>query len=874
MPEMFVYTKKLQLMEDVTLLSIERRWDWMKPLVFVDSEAKARAMASQSGLEIEEVVLQESPLVATHDSAIKNLHMGESGFHFSLRPSSDNKFFQQLEINSAREIIVAFDNDPRGDYWSWMINGYLSSSDQQDRVCKRLRLHGLNRNLISAELDQPGEIPSSDGAAYYIRTLFNGHFVRHLQRLLGTASGPVNLSLDYTSLSILFLLAGRHNMTAPGASRAGLQLQVKLSDGNGQFVVRMKEGPGVAADGMIADVAQVKNILAELAEQTFVLGKVRRKAGTVDHPEPLDLAQLLHEGHRLLGMSPEEVWVSLMQLYHGVEVDGVWTGLISDPYGKAGERNGDLLACIRKFLSDTYGESEICGGKCDSKAILPLNPALSAGDRLPGELGEKTVRLYDLIRNRALMSQMISVEGNEIEAEVKAGSFLFSGHGMEVKKTGFLKEMKGDLDDFLHIFPGQLQEGQLVDVIEISPQAVSNPVADPYTLPSLLKELQDFSIAHSSTLPVVLQKMIEGGYFRVLFDGTLLCLENTKKVTDTINRAFPKMQGINLSAYFEQTVTEVISGRKDIDFALKQFDQNFQMQGVSLLKKTAPSPVIPRSKRSRNIIKSPIEEETGRPESSVINKHEGKISESSENEIFDSEVAQVQEGPDETKLPEVVKDASEESPPADAAEEESEEPQAVEAVADSHAVDEETEDVPAVKEEERESGSSEQKAIEEEREEEPSEAQPQVSSDDVVEEKVQALSEALEHEDKVSSEIPEGREDIQCPLCGNDYLLVKQTSSGKVYYECSVSNCEFIAWARPHGIFCPQCKSPYLVEKKGADGKILQCPKAGCRYEQPLGSGESSTPSGKKKKVLVKRKKGSSVAGAKKRKVVVRRKRG
>ncbi|NOR11140.1 MAG: hypothetical protein GQ541_06590 [Desulfovibrionaceae bacterium] len=124
-----------------------------------------------------------------------------------------------------------------------------------------------------------------------------------------------------------------------------------------------------------------------------------------------------------------------------------------------------------------------------------------------------------------------------------------------------------------------------------------------------------------------------------------------------------------------------------------------------------------------------------------------------------------------------------------------------------------------------------------------------------------------------SAPFQEEREDIPCPFCGNDYLLVKQTSADKIYYECSVSNCEFIAWARPHAIFCPQCKSPYLVEKKGAEGKILQCPKAGCRYEQPAASEEKSAPAKKKKKVLVRRKKGSGAVGSKKRKVVVRRKR-
>jgi DNA topoisomerase IA/ssDNA-binding Zn-finger/Zn-ribbon topoisomerase 1 len=845
----------------------------MKVLLFIDSEAKARTLAAQSGLEVEEAVLRESPLVTRHDSAMKNLHMGESGFHFSPRPSSDNTFLKQLEKNLDQEVIFAFDNDQRGDYWSWMVNGYLSSNGRQDRVCKVLRLEGLRRDLISAALNDADAIPFADGAAYYIRTLFNGYLVRHLQRLLGTASGPAKLPLDYISLTVLFLLIGRHNMTAPVVARAGLQFQVKLSDGSGQFVVSIKEGPGVVAGGLLADAAQVKNISGELAGQTFVLEEIRRRSAAVRHAEPLNLSNILHEGKRLFAMSPGDVWGSLVKLYHGVELDGVWTGLISDPYGNVNKGSGEIVDQIRIFLNDTYGENEVKARDCNPKAIWPLQPNVT-GDALRGEVTEKTAQLYELIRSRAMMSQMAAPQGDEVEVDVRAGDFVFTCQGIRMEKPGCFQENSQNEYDMLQPLSSQLQEGQSLELVEMAPRTAANPSANLYTLPALLEELQDFSIVHSSTLPAILQKMIEGEYVRVLSDGTLLCLENVKKVVDAVNRVFPKMQGLNLSAYFEQTVTEVISGRKDIDFALKQFNQNFQMQGVALLKKTAPSPVIPRGKRSKNIIKSPIEEETGKPESPVITQHEGKKSESSENEIFDSEAARFQEGQDETAITETVDDAGEETPQLDVVEEKAVEQDVVESVVDSDAVDEELEDLPVVAaEEESEPEIPEQEIIEEEREEEPLEIQPHVSSDDVVEEKVQALSEALEHEDKESSGSPEGREDIQCPLCGNDYLLVKQTSSDKIYYECSVSNCEFIAWARPHGVFCPQCKSPYLVEKKGADGKMLKCPKAGCRYEQPLNNGDSGTLAGKKKKVLVKRKKGSSGSGAKKRKVVVRRRR-
>jgi DNA topoisomerase IA len=830
-------------------------------LVFVDSESKAKTLSAQLDIEMEGVVVQEAPMVIRHDAAIGDLHTGKVGFRFA--PSdSGKKIKHMVHDDSGQDVIIAFDNDQRGDYWSWMIQGYLNSSGDENRVCKRVSLEGLQRDLLQAAMDKPADCPCSSGAAFYIRSLFNGCLVRHLQRLIGTSAGPANLPLDYTTLTILFLLAGRHNMIAPGTSPAGVKLLVKVSSNAGGFKVWLKNGPEVPDDGFITDSAQVKNILSELQGQTFVLESIKKKVSSVSIPEPLDLSTLLHDGHCLLGIQPGEVWGSLIQLYHGVEVDGVWTGLISDPYGNVNEGSGEILDQIRAFLNDAYGENGVEARECNPRVILPLQPNLT-GDALRGVVTEKTAQLYELIRSRAMMSQMAAPHGDEMEVDVRAGDFVFTCHGMHVEQAGFLQENSHNEYDMLQLFSAQLQEGQSLEGIEMVPQAAANPSASQYTFLSLLEELADFSIVLSSRLPNILQKMVEGQYIRTLPDGTFLCLENTKKVVHTVNRAFPKMQGINLSAYFEQTVTEVISGRKNIDFALKQFDQNLQIHGVSFVKKTAPSPVIPRGKRSKNIIKSPVKD-TPEIEKTARAGDQQQYAESTQPAVEESEV--VEEG---------------KTQPGREVEVESEEQEAVEAIKELTREEEEAEDLSVGERgEQKQPEALDSQDMQEREEEDVSESlEPEPEDTELqgvleVPKEPEVVDTVIQSEEfTTSAPFQEEREDIPCPFCGNDYLLVKQTSADKIYYECSVSNCEFIAWARPHAIFCPQCKSPYLVEKKGAEGKILQCPKAGCRYEQPAASEEKSAPAKKKKKVLVRRKKGSGAVGSKKRKVVVRRKR-
>jgi hypothetical protein len=115
-----------------------------------------------------------------------------------------------------------------------------------------------------------------------------------------------------------------------------------------------------------------------------------------------------------------------------------------------------------------------------------------------------------------------------------------------------------------------------------------------------------------SALVLPLQEMLDKGYLAVDAGGAFHIEGNAGKVVATLNRAFPAMKGITLSAYFEQTVNEVVSGRKPLDFALKQFDQNFIMHGVPLVRIQVPRTVQVREKKSKNIIKSP-EPESGKP---------------------------------------------------------------------------------------------------------------------------------------------------------------------------------------------------------------------------------------------------------------------
>jgi ssDNA-binding Zn-finger/Zn-ribbon topoisomerase 1 len=89
------------------------------------------------------------------------------------------------------------------------------------------------------------------------------------------------------------------------------------------------------------------------------------------------------------------------------------------------------------------------------------------------------------------------------------------------------------------------------------------------------------------------------------------------------------------------------------------------------------------------------------------------------------------------------------------------------------------------------------------------------------------------NDDDIEKRITAFEEDLalECPICRQSKVQVKNTATGKPYYKCSNKECSFISWGKPHHILCPNCNNPFLIEISNKSGTTsLKCPRATCRY--------------------------------------------
>jgi len=416
-----------------------------------------------------------------------------------------------------------------------------------------------------------------------------------------------------------------------------------------------------------------------------------------------------------------------------------------------------------------------------------------------------------------------------------------------------------------------------------------------YDLAELEGELEEMALGQDDSLDELLVWLQGNGYIELDEEGRIFAGKPTISMAQLLEHAFPGMPGLNLVAYFIQTLDEIQSERKAAEGAFFQLDQILRRHSAGPFRKTPPTPSTdttrPGSPPRVHSIPTKRPPSTGRP--TFVSPIRFKSPASEKPPVPTAPT------PAESAAPTVVVTGNEwyipgqENPPT-------EEPGSMDsrgkmspppsdALPDGSAdMSFEYRDKPSVPEDDPVTGgevSSENSALgispfeeaqdqkevkgKEEYEEaggynaqkgeaplaESHRAEPAIEEEAGASEgNGTASPDTPLHETPLSSspsggDAEIGAEDIvaeriaafeeklamQCPVCRQAFVEEKTTVKGKTYYTCTDEHCVFISWGRPHHVECPRCSNPFLVESASSSGEIvLKCPRATCRHKQPL----------------------------------------
>lgn len=891
-----------------------------KALLVVESEQKARTIEAQLGGEVRARWLAEAPLQAIYQPPADPLRKESPKFNFLPIPAQA-AFLAELAENRDEELFLAFDGDQRGEYWAWLIEQHLAARTGGLRVAYRLRLPALDKEALLASLRLVEPVTAEAALSHVVRNMFNACLGKHLQRLIGTTTGPQGLPLNINSLTLLALLLEREAEIGAFRPARHWQARVRLAGPAGEFEARLEEVYGVMEDGAVRDAAELRKATEIFRDQPFVVAEIGREEIEVAPPAPYRLADLLAAAKAEHDLGPGRALAACRRLYEGRLRDGVAVGLITALWPMPGRDFSALLDKLRQQAVALYKVSaaSLAPPEFEQAGILlPVRPEWSP-DALRADLDDDEYALYRLIYQRALASLLGPARVEVIELAIRAGEeSLFRADGRHLLAPGFLvAEPGGRFAGLRQPSPmAGLSEGATLSLAQVIPEQGGGFPPEYYSLEGLAAELGDFGMSFEPATVALLQRMIDSDYLALAPDAILRCRENAARLSKVLDRALPTMTGMHLVAYFEQTVNEVISGRKSLRFALQQFDQTLMMQGNVLVQVKLPSALarLSRASSSSRIIRgAPAGAESARPGAAGPAKAtEVPASATAPPAMASDEI--IRQGAASTPVTETA--AAERDTQALSAAEKTTPEVSDEPTTDytlSQAVAEIGEEPPAsatAAEEKEKSWEEAAQAAAEEQKEAVTVALPVAgaaptapfgraeSAAAVVPGPRRDCPECgrplLLKEDRFGkywscsghplcrhSESYERKDalDLVCPLCRRGKVISKETPTGKLFYVCPEPECEFMAWARPHPVPCPLCASPFLVEKKGVAGILLRCPRAGCGFQQPLSGAagdENPPPEGSgapRKKVLVRRVKAGSGGSSGTRKVrIVRRK--
>ena len=484
-----------------------------KTLVIVESPSKAKTIGKYLGSRYNVIAsvghvrdLPKSKLGIDIDDNFEPQYI-------SIRGKGDLIKSLKKEASKASKVYLATDPDREGEAISWHL-AFLLDLDPEE-AC-RIEFNEITKDTIKEAIKHPRKINMGLVDAQQAR--------RVLDRLVGYQISPLlwrkvrkGLSAGRVQSAALKIICDREreiekfepkefwNITAE--FKKGKKFQAKLAEANGKKIV-------------VENKAQNDNIIKELNSGEFVVSDVKEKIRMQKPYPPFTTSSLQQDAGNKLNFNAKKTMMIAQQLYEGVDVKGRGTtGLItylrtdsvrvSDAAKQAAK---DLI--VSKFGAEYSANNVFSNKKKDIQdaheairpAIIELEPEL-----IKDSLTADQFKLYKLIWNRFMASQMSQSKSNSMQVNIANGIYGFKANGSELLFDGFRRLYNTADDEGAKLLPSLEKDEKLKAESLKGEQSFTQPPAR-YTEASLVKELEDKDIGRPSTYAPIVSTLTERKY--------------------------------------------------------------------------------------------------------------------------------------------------------------------------------------------------------------------------------------------------------------------------------------------------------------------------------------------------------------------------
>jgi DNA topoisomerase-1 len=560
-----------------------------KPVIIVESPAKTRTLAKILG----NAYTIEASMGHVRDLPKSQLGVDiQNNFQPTYIPLPDRKeTLNRLKAvtQGAPTVYLATDPDREGEAIAWHIQQALGLQNAQ-----RIEFNEITASAVQRALQAPRAIDMHRVNAQQAR--------RVLDRLVGYQISPLlwrklrggrnALSAGRVQSVAVRLIVEREREIRAFVPEEYWKITATLTPKTEHFPFEAELRQKGDAKIELKTEADANAVLSDLQGATYIVESVEKRQRKRTPPPPFITSTLQQEASRKLGYSAKRTMQIAQQLYEGVELgDEGAVGLITYMRTDSVRLSNDALQMARAFIQAHYAPDYLpdkprqyktkSGAQDAHEAIRPTDVNRTP-DSVKPYLTPEQYRLYELIWKRFVASQMAEAQLEITYVNIRAREYLFRASGTVVLFDGFLclyqegKDTPERDEEELPPLP-PLQQGELLDLLKLTPSQHFTQPPPRYTEATLVKTLEQNGIGRPSTYATILSTIQERGYV-VLENRAFKPTPLGEAVNDFLVKHFPELFDVPFTARMESELDEIEEGKANWVQVVRLFFEPMQQQ--------------------------------------------------------------------------------------------------------------------------------------------------------------------------------------------------------------------------------------------------------------------------------------------------------
>jgi len=368
------------------------------------------------------------------------------------------------------------------------------------------------------------------------------------------------------------------------------EVEAQLAKGNNKFSAKLDKKDSEKIE--VSNKDQADNVCSELKDKEFRVADIKQAEKKRYPAPPFITSTMQQEAFNKLKFNANKTMSVAQQLYEGIDIGqdnpvGLITYMRTDSPRVAPEAISEL----REYIGRSFGKEHLPDKpnyykvkKLAQEAHEAIRPSFISRhpESLKSFLTPEQLKLYTLIYNRFVASQMKPAIYAVTTVIINAGRYQFSASGSTISFAGFTAAYNGnpeteedESDKTKKDLIPLLNKGDLLELLKLIPSQHFTKPPGRYSDSSLIKALEEDGIGRPSTYAPIIYTLIMRDYVRRL-KGYFTPTELGFKVCDLLVEYFPKIIDVGFTALMEEELDEVEEGRLDKLKVLKDFYEPFK----------------------------------------------------------------------------------------------------------------------------------------------------------------------------------------------------------------------------------------------------------------------------------------------------------